>query len=102
MPFPLAAAGIMAGGAILGGIAGSSGERGSSYSNQESQLVAAPEGYQETQARGSAFSALNSLDARLKSLESSPILANLDKLLAEMGAAPSAERLATSQQYASD
>lgn len=99
MPAPVA---IPAGMAILGGIAGSIPQRSSQVSNTESQLVAAPEGAQERQAREMAFGAVTSLDQRLKALESSPILANLDKLLAEMGQAPSAERLASSQKLAAD
>lgn len=69
---------------------------------QMSHIEVDAAGEQETKARDSAFNAQQDLDARLKQLENSPAIQNLEKLLQEMGSGPSAERIASSNKFASD
>lgn len=90
------------GGAVLGGVAGSQKDKASkeTISSQESRLVAAPETEQERQAREMAFRSVQDLEKRLQALEASPVISNLDRLLSELGAPPTASRIAQAEQYA--
>lgn len=91
-------------GALLGGAAGSQKDKASSQTNSanESWLQVSDATKEEKQSRDLAFRNLNDLDARLKSLESSPLLSRLDQLLKEMGGPPTAERLAEANKFAGD
>lgn len=97
-------AGVAAGAAILGGAAGSQKDVSNTSSNmsQTSTMQVAPAGAQETAAKDTAFNSIGSLDERLKQLESSPVLSNLDKLMQELGQAPSADRIAQSNSFANN
>lgn len=88
-------AAAVAGAAVLGGVAGAQKDKVSvsGSTNQMSQVIAAPAGADELKARQLSLDALTSLDERLKSLESSPVLSNLDKLMQELGGAPTADRI---------
>jgi hypothetical protein len=89
------AAAAVAGAAVLGGVAGAQKDKvtQSGSTAMEQRVIVDPAGEDEKKARQLSLDALTSLDARLKSLESSPVLSNLDKLMQEMGGAPTAERI---------
>jgi hypothetical protein len=91
-------------GAIVGAIAGGQKDKVSqeTKSAQESWLEVSAAGADEKSARATSLESLNSLDSRLKSIESSPLLARLDTLLMEMGSGPTAERLASATKFAND
>lgn len=92
------------GGAVLGGVAGGQKDKTTqtSTSGTTNELRIDEAGKQEKAASDLAYNASFDLDARLKALESSPVLANLDKLLAELGSGPSAERIASANELANN
>lgn len=88
-------------GAVLGAVAGGQKDKTSTQTNStnESFLRVGAATADETAARGIQLDSLKSLDARLQELESSPIMANLNKLLTELGQAPSASRIQEANQF---
>lgn len=95
---------IVAGTAIAGAIAGSKKDKSttSQSSSSTSEVLAEAAGQQETDARNLAFKQIGDLDTRLRSLESSGVLQNLDRLMQELGQAPSAERIRQAQAFTQD
>lgn len=95
-------AAIIGGAALLGGVAGSQKDKAksSSQSSNVSQVFADPASADEKQAREIALNSLTSLEERLKALESSPILSNLDRLMAELGQMPNQNRIDQANQFA--
>lgn len=91
-------------GAIMGIVGGSQKEKTTSTGTvgATSWMDVAEAGKQETQARDASFGAVTGLEAALKKLESSPVMSNLERLLAEMGQGPSAERQAEANKFAAD
>lgn len=97
-------AAVIGGAALIGGIAGGKKDKSTatSTSSNVSEVITAPESDEEKRARALQLESMNSLDARLKSIEASPVLNNLDRLLAELGSAPSQERMAQAQRFTQD
>lgn len=89
-------------GAVLGGVAGSQKDKASvsSSSSNVNTVLVDTAGAQETAAQDTAFKQIDALNKRLLSLESSPVLNNLDRLMAELGQSPSAERIQQAQAFA--
>jgi hypothetical protein len=88
------------GAAALGGVAGGMSDKSSKDSRSARAFVIDPASGQEIGARNAAYDQIGALDARLKSLEGGGALANLDKLLLELGQAPSQQRIDQSNQLA--
>lgn len=90
------------GGAVTGGMGGAEKDKvsQSSTKGETSWLELAGESEEEKKARGIAFDSVTSLNDRIKQLESSPVLANLEKLLSELGQDPSAERISAANKFA--
>lgn len=88
-------------GAVLGAVAGGQKDKTSSQTNssQESYLRVGEATAEEKRARELQLSSLNDLDARLKELESSPVMASLNNLLMELGQAPSQARINEANAY---
>lgn len=91
-------------GAVLGGVVGGKKDKSttSQSSSSTSEVIVDAAGKEETDARNLAFRQIGDLDARLKSLESSSVLQNLDRLMQELGQAPSAERIRQAQAFTQD
>lgn len=90
--------------AVTGAIGGSQKDKvnQSSSSGTTSEVFAAPASAEEQQARQFQLDSIKSLDARLKSIESSPVLDNLDRLMQEMGMGPTQARIQQAQGFAKD
>jgi hypothetical protein len=100
MPAAAIGAGILG---IAGGIAGAQKDV-SSYSGAQgnvSTVQADAPSADEQQARQISLDALTSLNNQLNSLNSSPVLQNLNQLMQEMGQAPTQERIGQANQEAS-
>lgn len=90
--------------AVTGAIGGSQKDKVNSSGSQgtTSEVFAAPASAEEERARAFQLDSIKELDSRLKSIESSPVLSNLDKLMQEMGMGPTQARIQQAQSFAQD
>ncbi len=100
----MGAAAIIGGAAILGGIAGSKKDKSTVTSSSENvqEVITDVATQKENDARDLALKQVNDLDTRLRSIESSATLQNLDRLLAELGGTPTQERIQQAQAFTQD
>lgn len=90
--------------AVAGGIAGSEQDVANQTSSSSGSQVrtAAPATAEEKKARELQLNSMNDLETQLRKLESPEVMANLEKLMKELGQAPSATRIAEANQFAQD
>lgn len=90
--------------AVTGAIGGSQKDKVNSSGSQgtTNEVFAAPASAEEERARKFQLDSIKELDSRLKSIESNPVLDNLDRLMQEMGMGPTQARIQQAQSFAKD